>query len=186
MMIWINGPFGVGKTTAGKSVVAAQPAFRLFDPEAVGYMLMHSMKDQTFDDFQDLPAWRALVPAAAFEIRRHTGQHLVAVQTVLRQDYWAELKASFLGLDDLVVHIVLDADEATLRNRIENDRVELSGKQWRMDNLEKYAAARHWMTNEADLVIDTSRLTTEDVVSRIAEAIGAELPTHPLRRNAIS
>lgn len=103
----------------------------------------------------------------------------MAVQTVLRQDYWAELKASFLGLDALVVHIVLDADEATLRNRIENDRVELSGKQWRMDHLEKYAAARHWMTNEADLVIDTSRLTTEDVVSRIAEAIGAELPpTH--------
>lgn len=55
MMIWINGPFGVGKTTAGKSVVAAQPAFRLFDPEAVGYMLMHSMKDQTFDNFRICP-----------------------------------------------------------------------------------------------------------------------------------
>ena len=62
----------------------AQPGLRLFDPEAVGYLPMSSLKDQAFSDFQDQPAWRALVPATALEIRRHTGQHLVAVQTVLR------------------------------------------------------------------------------------------------------
>jgi RNase adaptor protein for sRNA GlmZ degradation len=178
MMIWINGTFGVGKTTTGQALVEAQPALRLFDPEAVGYMLMNSLKDQAFSDFQDLPAWRALVPATALEIRRHAGQHLVAVQTVLREDYWAELKASFNELDDQVVHVVLDADEETLRNRIENDQIELSARQWRLDHLERYAAARTWMIKEADLVIDTSRLAAEDVVSRIAEAFPAVLPVH--------
>lgn len=176
MMIWINGTFGVGKTTTGQSLVETQPALRLFDPEAVGYMLMNSLKDQAFSDFQDLPAWRALVPATALEIRRHTGQHLVAVQTVLREDYWAELKDSFNELDEHVVHVVLDADEGTLRNRIENDQVELSARQWRLDHLERYTAARTWMIREADLVIDTSRLAVEDVVSRIAEAVPAVLP----------
>lgn len=174
-MIWINGTFGVGKTTAAKALVEARPALRLFDPEAVGYMLMHSLKDQTFSDFQDLPAWRALVPATAHEIRRQTGQHLVTVQTVLRQDYWADLKASFSELDDQVIHVVLDADEANLRSRIENDQVEISGRQWRLDHLESYAAARAWMIEDADLVIDTSRLTAEDVVYRITEAVTAEL-----------
>ena len=178
MMIWINGTFGVGKTTAGQTLVKAQPALRLFDPEAVGYMLMNNLNDQAFSDFQDLPAWRALVPATALEIRRHTGQHLVAVQTVLREDYWAELKASFNQLDDQVVHVVLDADEGTLRNRIENDQVELSARQWRLDHLERYAAARTWMIKEADLVIDTSRLAAEDVASRIAEAVPAALLVH--------
>lgn len=174
MMIWINGTLGVGKTTAGKALVEAQPALRLFDPEAVGYMLMHSLQDKVFSDFQDVPAWRALVPATAHEIRRHTGQHLVVVQTVLRQDYWAELKASFSELDDLVIHVVLDADEKTLRDRIENDRVDLSGKQWRLDHLESYAAARAWMIKDADVVIDTSGLTAKEVVSQIAEAVTAE------------
>ncbi|KRE52420.1 hypothetical protein ASG92_25590 [Arthrobacter sp. Soil736] len=102
----------------------------------------------------------------------------MAVQTVLRQGYWAELKTSFSELDDQMVHIVLDADEATLRNRIETDQVELSGRQWRLDHIERYAAARSWMIKEADLVIDTARLAAEDVVSRIAEAIRAELPVH--------
>jgi hypothetical protein len=32
----------------------------------------------------------------------------VAVQTVLRQNYWAELKASFNGLGNQVVHVVLE------------------------------------------------------------------------------
>ncbi|UKA56942.1 hypothetical protein [Arthrobacter sp. FW306-2-2C-D06B] len=139
---------------------------------------MHSLKDQAFRDFQDLPAWRALVPATAFEIRRHTGQHLVAVQTVLRQDYWSELKASFSDLDDQVFHVLLDADEATLRNRIENDQVELSARQWRLDHVERYAAARTWMIKDADLVIDTSSLATKDVVSRIAASVPAELSVH--------
>lgn len=178
MMIWINGTFGVGKTAAGKALTEAQPALRLFDPEAVGYMLMHSLKDQVFSDFQDLPAWRVLVPATALEIRRHTGQHLVAVQTVLRQDYWSELKATFSELDEEVIQVVLGADEATLRSRIESDQVELSGRQWRLDHLERYAVAWTWMIKDADLVIDTSRLSAEDVVSRIAEAVAAAIPVH--------
>ena len=45
-MIWINGTFGVGKTTTAEALVEAEPALRLFDPEAVGYMLMHVLKDQ--------------------------------------------------------------------------------------------------------------------------------------------
>ena len=176
MIIWLNGTFGVGKTTTGQALVEARPALRLFDPEQVGYMLMNSLKDQTFGDFQDLPAWRALVPATALEIRRHTGQDLVAVQTVLREDYWAELKASFNELDEQVVHVVLDADAVTLRNRIENDQIELSARRWRLDHLETYTASRTWMIKEADLVIDTPRLAVGDVVSRIAEAVPAVLP----------
>ena len=112
MMIWINGTFGVGKTTAGTALVDALPALRLFDPEVVGYMLAHSLKDQSFTDFQDLPAWRTLVPAVATEIRRHTGQDLVAVQTVLRQEYWAELTATFGDLGERIFHVVLDAGRA--------------------------------------------------------------------------
>jgi shikimate kinase len=175
MMIWINGTFGVGKTTAGTALVDALPALRLFDPEAVGYMLAHSLKDQAFTDFQDLPAWRTLVPAVALEIRQHTGQDLVAVQTVMRQEYWAELTATFRDLGERIFHVVLDADERTLRNRIENDQLELTGRQWRMDHLSRYAAAREWMIADADLVADTSRLAAQEVVAHIAGAVKEKL-----------
>ena len=67
----------------------------MFDAEIVGYMLMTILQDQTFSDFQDLPPWRALVPVVTAEIERHTGQDLLAVQTVLSQAYWAELTGGF-------------------------------------------------------------------------------------------
>ena len=174
-MIWINGTFGVGKSTAGTGLVDALPALRLFDPEVVGYMLAQSLKDQAFTDFQDLPAWRTLVPAVALEIRRHTGQDLVAVQTVLRQEYWAELSAALNDLGEQTFHVVLDADEPTLRSRIENDQLELTGRQWRLDHISQYAAAREWMVTAADLVVDTSRLAVQEVVAHIAGAINEEL-----------
>lgn len=174
-MIWINGTFGVGKTTAGMALVDGLPALRQFDPEVVGYMLAHSLKDQTFTDFQDLPAWRALVPATAVAIRRQTGQHLVAVQTVMRQEYWEEMKGTFSGLGEQIFHVVLDADEASLRHRIENDQLEITGRQWRLDHIAEFAAARDWMVMDADLVIDTSRITAQDVAARIAGAIPAKL-----------
>lgn len=175
MMIWINGTFGVGKSTAGMALVDGHPGLRLFDPEAVGYMLAHSLKDQAFTDFQELPAWRTLVPAVALEIRRHTGQDLVAVQTVLRREYWAELTGTFKDLDERIFHVVLDADEPTLRNRIENDQLELTGRQWRLDHISRYTAARQWLIAEADLVVDTSRLTAREVVAHIAGAINENL-----------
>ena len=99
----------------------------------------------------------------------------MAVQTVLRQEYWGELQETFADLGERIFHVVLDADEVSLRHRIENGRLELTGRQWRLDHIAKYAAARDWMISGADLVIDTSRLTAQDVADRIAGAIPAEL-----------
>jgi len=39
MIIWLNGTFGVGKTTTARELAATMPDTRLFDPEMVGYLL---------------------------------------------------------------------------------------------------------------------------------------------------
>ena len=82
MIIWINGTFGVGKTTTSE-IVADTTEWRTFDPEHVGYMLAANLRDQQISDFQDLAPWRSLVPTVAEELFRFTGQPLIAVQTVL-------------------------------------------------------------------------------------------------------
>jgi broad-specificity NMP kinase len=33
MLVWINGTFGVGKTTTAKALTDRLPGHRLFDPE---------------------------------------------------------------------------------------------------------------------------------------------------------
>ncbi|MEE3922370.1 hypothetical protein V2I01_41005 [Micromonospora sp. BRA006-A] len=39
MIVWLNGAFGVGKTTTARLLTNALPDARLFDPEFLGSML---------------------------------------------------------------------------------------------------------------------------------------------------
>ncbi|MFZ0324133.1 MAG: hypothetical protein WAN48_08395, partial [Actinomycetes bacterium] len=69
MILWLNGPFGGGKTSTAEALAAARPQWRVFDPEVVGYFLRAALPDVTdVDDFQDLPAWRPLVAASLHEV----------------------------------------------------------------------------------------------------------------------
>jgi hypothetical protein len=77
VLVWINGPFGVGKTTAAQQIRERDARWRIFEPESVGYMLRANLAEVTLDDFQDLPAWRTLVPVVAHELTKHVPRALV-------------------------------------------------------------------------------------------------------------
>ncbi len=68
MIVWINGPFGEGKNRTAELIREREPAWRLFDPEWVGYMLRANLAGPDVHDFQDILPWRALVPSVAHEI----------------------------------------------------------------------------------------------------------------------
>jgi hypothetical protein len=179
MLVWLNGTFGVGKSTTGDLMVRGDARWRLFDPEWVGFMLRANLADRSFGgDFQHLPSWRRLVPIVAAEISSHTGQDLVAVQTVLHQAYWNELVegAQEQGFD--VLHILLDADPGTLRRRIEAAENQLA-RQWRLDHVETYLTARDWLLATADVVLDTTATPPDEVARRVLAAASLRSP-HPL------
>ena len=171
MILWLNGAFGVGKTATAGDVVDRSPEWRLFDPESVGYMLRANLVDVELDDFQQLPAWRSLVPKVAHAIQAHTGSGLVAVQSVLVEAYWQELRAGMADLDLNVLHVVLDCDEATLRTRIEGDQLERNAREWRTEHIAAWQDARSWMTASADLVLDTSDLTADETASKLLDSL---------------
>lgn len=170
-MIWINGTFGVGKTTAAKALIAGQGHLRLFDPEEVGFMLIRNLADQGINDFQDIPAWRELVPLVARSIEQHTKAELVAVQSVLKKSYWYELRKAFEEIGSNVFRVVLDADVQTLEKRINNDAAEIGAKAWRMAHVDEYFKAREWLLSEADLVVDTTKETPEEIARLISTSV---------------
>ncbi|WP_040491182.1 AAA family ATPase [Ilumatobacter nonamiensis] len=175
MIVWINGTFGVGKTSTATALLE-QTGWRLFDPEHVGFLLAGNLRDQEFDDFQDLPPWRELVPAVADRIYRYTNPDaMIAVQTVLVADYWEELLHGFADRGLPVCHVVLDCDEEELRRRITTDEVESQALDWRLDHIAKYWAARSWLDDAADLVVDTTALAPEGAARRIADTVTARL-----------
>jgi hypothetical protein len=171
MILWLNGTFGVGKTTTSRCIAEVSAEWHPFDPEWVGYMLRANLDGVPFDDFQDLAAWRRLVPHVMHEVGLLTGEHLIASQTVLVEDYWNELRS---GLEDRgleVFHVLLDCDEAVLRDRISCDADERGAQEWRVRHLEDYRAARAWMVRAADQVVDTSGSDPGKVAVQILDAV---------------
>ena len=139
MIIWLNGTFGCGKTSTAAELHSLVPSSRVFDPETVGYMLQPNLADQPVSDFQHWPPWRPLVVATATELARFTGQHLIAPQTILVRAY---LEQIFAGLRDAgldVFHVVLDASEEVLRQRIQGSA---EARAWRLDHLAEYRSSR--------------------------------------------
>ena len=56
---WINGPFGVGKTTLVERLLERDPSLWSFDPERVGDFLRGVIPERV-RDYQSWRAWRAL------------------------------------------------------------------------------------------------------------------------------
>lgn len=68
-----------------------------------------------------------------------------------------------------MLHVLLDADTDVLRSRIEQSP---EARTWRLAHLDRYTAARPWMSATADLVVDTTAASTADVAAAVVAALG--------------
>lgn len=168
MIIWLNGTHGAGKTTTSTLVQELVPGSRVFDAEKVGETLMDIRPGlPERDNFQHWPPWRPLVVETARRVLDYTGGTLVVPMTVLVEPYWREISDGLAGHGIPVRHVLLHADQDTLRGRIEDDAV-LGFSTFRMRYLEPYAEAYEtWLRDEAE-VVDTTHLTPAEVARRIA------------------
>jgi hypothetical protein len=58
MLLWINGPFGGGKSETARELHSRLPGSVICDPEEVGFGLRRMLPAGLRRDFQDFPAWR--------------------------------------------------------------------------------------------------------------------------------
>jgi len=176
VIVWLNGSFGAGKSTTARELEKLSGRLRHFDPELVGGLLARSLADHQVSDFQQYPSWRRLVPVVAHEVARVTGQHLVAAQSVLVEDYWRELRHGLTVLGQEVFHVVLDADADTLHARIDADDDEPARiRPWRHRHVDVYLAALDWLRPEADVVVDTVALDAEAAAALVHSAVSDRL-----------
>ncbi|MGI5197849.1 AAA family ATPase [Streptomyces sp. CA-288835] len=172
MIIWLNGAFGVGKTTTARELTTILPDSRLFDAEQVGYMLWHVLGKPR--EFQDLPPWRGLVVETARQVLDYVGGTLVVTQTVLEKPYWREIRTGLTQAGIPLRHFVLHTDHNTLVERIQNDTDPegADARGWRLDHLEDYDQALLWLREEAEL-IDTTRIPAP-IVAKLVMAMALE------------
>jgi hypothetical protein len=172
VIVWINGTFGVGKTTTAHEVIAQRSDARIWDPEFVGYMLQSQLEDLPVLNFQDWPAWRELVVATGAALVRQTGQVLVAPQTVLDEGYLREIRDGFRALGLPLFEVLLDAPAEVLRDRITGDSAGAPERvrDWRLRHVAPYLEARNGLLAGADLVLETTAMSPAEVAKAINAA----------------
>ncbi|WP_329113554.1 NUDIX hydrolase [Streptomyces sp. NBC_01465] len=180
MIVWVNGAFSAGKTTAARELIDLIPNSTFYDPEVIGGALRFLLPQKRLaevTDYQDLPIWRRMVVDAAAALLAEVGGVLVVPMTLLRQEYRDEIFGSLAARRIPVRHVLLTTDETILRQRIAA-REELEGdpegservRQWAYDHIEPYRTALGWLRDDA-LVIDNSTLTPAATAELVAEAV---------------
>jgi hypothetical protein len=156
VILWINGPFGVGKTTVARQVANAT----VYNPEVLGGILQRTVGAFRPGDFQDLAAWRS---ATVRGIARRKGA-VVVPMTVLNPNYLTEMLHGLRDRGREVVHVTLHASRAELIGRIESDDIDPDARQWRLAQVESYEAAAADLAQRGP-VIDTTGVTPAGVLA---------------------
>lgn len=118
MLVWINGPFGGGKTMTAYELARRVAGSVVCDPENVGFGLTRTLPRALRPDFQDLRAWREGV----FEVldlaaSRHPGPVIVPM-TVVEPRYFGETVGRLREHGHDVRHFTLLASRETVVNRL--------------------------------------------------------------------
>ncbi|MFJ4894559.1 AAA family ATPase [Streptomyces sp. NPDC088788] len=118
MLLWINGPFGGGKTQTAHEIRRRLPGSVICDPEHPGFGLRRMLPPELRCDFQDLASWRqGVVEVLDLALGRHDGV-VIAPMTVTDPRYFAETVGRLRELGHDVRHFTLLAERETVLGRL--------------------------------------------------------------------
>ncbi|MGW1160733.1 AAA family ATPase [Streptomyces sp. NPDC002513] len=118
MLLWINGPFGGGKTQTAHEIARRLPGSVICDPEHAGFGLRRMLPPDLRGDFQDLASWRqGVVEVLDLALTRHDGVVIVPM-TVTDPDYFAQTVGRLREQGHDVRHFALLAERETVLERL--------------------------------------------------------------------
>lgn len=183
MIVWLNGAFGAGKTTAAFELHRRLPGSFVYDPEEVGFFLRKNLPEACHTaDFQDMPLWRSFNYQILKELHERYDGPVIVPMTLVEPAYFDEIVGRLKDAGVPVVHIILYASRETILKRLrkrslgrlrrESFAVEAIGRC--MDFFERPGVG---------IRIVTDGTSVEQVAEQIAGACALRLP--PERRGRL-
>lgn len=168
MIIFINGSFGVGKTTVSRLLVQQLPRSVLFDPEPVGVVLLRLRRawpsSPRVDDFQDLAAWRAASIRLIGLVRQLRGTVIVPM-TFSHLPYLDQFLSAVRRRDREIFHFCLTAPLAVVVQRLRSRETQSGPTEWQLRRAAECCQA-HQRAEFAEHV-STERRSPQEVANDI-------------------
>jgi hypothetical protein len=177
VLLWINGPFGGGKTQAAYELRRRLPGSVVCDPEQVGYGLHRMTPRPLRGDFQDFASWRQGVYEVLDRVLTDYDVQVIAPMTLAEPRYFDEIVGRLRERHD-VRHTALLARRETVVRRLQ-ERVVGRALRWvtGIDPLrrETFALAKlDWCLEQLAQPRFAEHLWTDEIsVAQVADHIAA-------------
>ncbi|MGQ0507892.1 MAG: AAA family ATPase [Myxococcaceae bacterium] len=167
LVVWLNGPFGVGRTTVACGLAERLNA-RIFDPESVGiFRRIFLRAARPPNDFQEVSAWRRLT---RWLLKMHllvSRRPVVVPMTLVNEAYFEEVIGALRAGGVEVRHFALVASAAAVRGRLK-ERGTVAA--WAEKQVERCLAALSSPLFKEH--IDTEHTSADEVIERLLERLG--------------
>jgi hypothetical protein len=174
MILFVNGPFGVGKTTVARLLVQQMPHSMLYNPEVIGAVLHRALGPfKKAEDYQDYALWRPLLIEGARLLKTVSTRTLVIPMTVWRRDLFDPIVAGLRKVDPDPSCYRLTVSRDNLIDRIASDTEDREAYGWRMAHVE--ACLKSSRDPAFGTEICTDGRTPEEVAGQILKRLA--LPT---------
>jgi hypothetical protein len=185
VLVWINGPFGGGKTQTAHELRRRLPGSVICDPELLGFGLQRMTPAALRGDFQDLPTWRRGVFDVLDDALRRFDGTLTVPMTLVEPAYFHAIVGRLRRAGHLVHHVALLAERGAVLQRLRGRAVghglqRLAPQEW-TPRRESFAVAqldRCLAGLRAPMFahhIATDHLSVPQVAEHVAAAAGLDL-----------
>lgn len=121
MIIWLNGPFGIGKTSLATMLHQEINNSYLYDPELLGDFLQSQLPQGICpEDFQDYSVWRQATYQIVFDLATKTDKIIIVPMTIYKKESYQEIIQRLIGDQIPLEHYILLAEKTTILERLAN------------------------------------------------------------------
>lgn len=175
MVIWINGAFGSGKTTAAMLLHSKIENSYVYDPENVGTFLCSNMPSCMLrDDFQDEPLWRKFNFDIIKNISDNFDGTIIIPMTITNIEYYKEIIGRLRDSGITVNHFVLSVPKEILIKRLSEPERSSDSREWAVKKID--VCTKTFLNCEFEGVINTENMSVDEITEYILKEVQTERP----------
>jgi AAA domain len=118
VIIWLNGPFGIGKTQTAYELHERLPGSFVCDPEDIGFALFKTLPSARGQDFQDIPLWREFTIRTLQHVSRSFDGPVIVPMTLVVPEYHREIIGALRSDGFELRHFTLMASREVILRRL--------------------------------------------------------------------